>query len=83
MQALNRQRGKGKVKMIRVIVSFVEPEKLDNIPALEWGKHTRLVLQSLSCKTKGRSITCQSYFRVVCLSINLTLTCICCRKKLC
>ena len=68
---LNRQRGKGKVKVTPLIMSFVDPEKLHNIPAVEWEKN---MLQNLSCKMKERNITYQSYVCVVCLAINLTLT---------
>ena len=38
IKSLNRQRGKGKVKVASLVMSFVEPAKLDNVPAVEWGK---------------------------------------------
>ena len=50
IKSLNRQRGKGKVKVASLVMSFVEPAKLDNVPAVEWGKHKKLMLPNLSCK---------------------------------
>ena len=80
---VNRQRGKAIVKVTPLIMSFVEPENLDNFSALEWGKTQVDASGSFMQNERSKNnlpklLSCGLFIHYMESTRGHIFTCICC-----
>ena len=71
VSSINKKNAKGrKVNVTSLILSFVQPEKLQNVPSLQWGRTNESDAAESFMKHEGQKHTCPKLMSVVCTSIN-------------